>query len=102
MDRGKASSQHSSNGTEEIFLAKQNMPFWSAQRDNSRQCQAIQLPHIQGFLPSDGVKEAFTSVYHPKSNGVVEKANALIFTAIKKILENKSKGKWAEELPRVV
>jgi hypothetical protein len=30
----------------------------------------------------------------------VEKANALIFTAIKKILENQLKGKWAEELPR--
>jgi hypothetical protein len=32
----------------------------------------------------------------------VEKVNALIFTAIKKILENQPKGKWAEELPRVV
>jgi ssDNA-binding replication factor A large subunit len=30
MDRGEASSQHSSSGTEEIFLAKHNMPFWSA------------------------------------------------------------------------
>jgi hypothetical protein len=32
----------------------------------------------------------------------VEKANTLIFTAIKKILESQSKGKWADELPRVV
>jgi hypothetical protein len=32
----------------------------------------------------------------------VEKANALIFTVIKKILENQPKGKWAEELPRSV
>jgi hypothetical protein len=32
----------------------------------------------------------------------VEKANALIFTAIKKILENQLQGKWAEELPRAV
>jgi hypothetical protein len=39
-------------------------------------------------------------VYHPQSNEAVEKANALIFTAIKKILENQPKGKWAEELPR--
>jgi hypothetical protein len=30
----------------------------------------------------------------------MEKANALIFTAIKKILENQLKGKWVEELPR--
>jgi hypothetical protein len=49
-----------------------------------------------------GVKVAFTSVYHPKSNGAVEKANAIIFLAIKKILEDKPKGKWAEELPRAV
>jgi hypothetical protein len=41
-------------------------------------------------------------VYHPQSNGAVEKANALIFTAIKKILENQPKGKWAEELLRLV
>jgi hypothetical protein len=32
----------------------------------------------------------------------VEKANTLIFTAIKKILENQSKGKWAEDLPTTV
>jgi hypothetical protein len=49
-----------------------------------------------------GVESAFTSVYHPQSNGAVEKANALIFMAIKKILENQPKGKWAEELPRAV
>jgi hypothetical protein len=32
----------------------------------------------------------------------VEKANTLIFIAIKKILEDKQKGKWAGELPRAV
>jgi hypothetical protein len=32
----------------------------------------------------------------------VERANVLIFFAIKKILEDQSKGKWTEELPRVV
>jgi hypothetical protein len=49
-----------------------------------------------------GVKTAFTSLYHPQSNGAVEKVNALIFTAVKKLLENQPKGKWAEELPRAV
>jgi hypothetical protein len=49
-----------------------------------------------------GVKAAFTSVCYPQSNGVVERANTLIFLAIKKILEDQSNGKWAEELPRVV
>jgi hypothetical protein len=32
----------------------------------------------------------------------VKKVNALIFIAIKKILENQPKGKWVEELPRAV
>jgi hypothetical protein len=41
-------------------------------------------------------------MYHPQSNGAVEKANILIFTATKKILEDQPKGKWAEELPRAV
>jgi hypothetical protein len=49
-----------------------------------------------------GVEAALASVYHPQSKGAVEKANALIFTAIKKILESHSKGKWAEELLRAV
>jgi hypothetical protein len=41
-------------------------------------------------------------VYHSQSNGAVEKANRLIFTIIKKILEDQPKGKWIEELPRGV
>jgi hypothetical protein len=49
-----------------------------------------------------GVEVAFLSIYHPQSNGAVEKANALIFTSIKKILDSQSKGKWAEVLPRAV
>jgi hypothetical protein len=59
--------------------------------------------HIfKDFCHQMGVKVAFTEVYHPQSNGVVEKTNALIFTVIKKILEDQLKGKWAEELPRAV
>jgi uncharacterized membrane-anchored protein len=49
-----------------------------------------------------GVEAPFVSVYHPQSNGVVEKANAMIFITIKKILENQPKGKWARELLRAV
>jgi hypothetical protein len=45
-----------------------------------------------------GIEAAFTSIYHPQSNGVVEQANALIFIAIKKCLEDQKKGKWVEEL----
>jgi hypothetical protein len=48
------------------------------------------------------IEAAFTSVYQPQSNEAVERANALIFTAIKKCLEDQKKGKRAEELPKVV
>jgi transposase InsO family protein len=43
---------------------------------------------FKDFCYQMGVEAAFTSVYHLQSNGVVEKENTLIFTAIKKILEN--------------
>jgi hypothetical protein len=54
------------------------------------------------FYRQMGVKEAFTTVYHPQFNDAVEIANVLIFSAIKKILKDQPKGKWAEKLPRVV
>jgi hypothetical protein len=44
----------------------------------------------------------FASVYHPQSNGVVERANGKIFSAIKKRLLDDKKGKWADQLPEVV
>jgi hypothetical protein len=37
-----------------------------------------------------------------QTNGAVERANALIFEAMKKILEDEKKGKWAELMPEVV
>jgi hypothetical protein len=49
-----------------------------------------------------GMKVAFASVYHPQSNGAVEKANSLIFQSMKKILEGEKKGKWAEVMPVTV
>jgi hypothetical protein len=54
------------------------------------------------FCQQIGTKVAFTLVYHPQSNGVVEKANSLIFQAMKKILEGEKKGKWVEGMPTVV
>jgi hypothetical protein len=41
-------------------------------------------------------------VYHPQTDAVVERANTLIFEAIKKILEGEKKGKWAEVMPQAV
>jgi hypothetical protein len=41
-------------------------------------------------------------VYHPQSNGVVERANGLVFSGIKKCLFDQKKGKWVDELPKVI
>jgi hypothetical protein len=57
---------------------------------------------FKDFYQQVGINVAFTSVYHPQSNGAVETANVLIFEAIKKILEGEKKGKWVEVMPRVV
>jgi hypothetical protein len=54
------------------------------------------------FCQQISTKVAFASVYHPQSNGAVEKANSLIFQAMKKILEGEKKGKWAEVMPMAV
>jgi hypothetical protein len=48
------------------------------------------------FCHQIGTKVAFASVYHPQSNGAIERANSLIFEGMKKILEGEKKGKWAE------
>jgi IS30 family transposase len=45
------------------------------------------------FCQQIGTKVTFTSVYHPQSNGAVERANSLIFEAMKKILEGEKKRK---------
>jgi hypothetical protein len=44
----------------------------------------------------------FASIYHPQSNGVVERANGKIFSAIKKRLLDNKKGKWVDQLPEVI
>jgi hypothetical protein len=41
-------------------------------------------------------------VYQPQSNGAVERANGLIFSGIKKCLFDQKKGKWVDELPKVI
>ena len=41
-------------------------------------------------------------MYHPQSNGTVERANDIIFGSIKKCLFDQKKGKWADELLKVI
>jgi hypothetical protein len=48
------------------------------------------------------MKAVFASIYHPQFNGVVERANGNIFSAIKKRLLDDKKDKWAYQLPKVI
>ena len=49
-----------------------------------------------------GTKLCFASVYHPQSNGAVQRANCIIFSGIKKNITEQPKGKWVDELPKVI
>jgi hypothetical protein len=57
---------------------------------------------FKDFCHQIRMKVSFASVNHPQSNGAVEQTNALIFEAIKKILEGEKKDKWVEVMPRAV
>ena len=50
------------------------------------------MDKFKEFYKSIGTKIAFTLVYHPESNGAVERANRVIFSAIAKTLFNLCKG----------
>ena len=50
---------------------------------------------FRNFCSKLGIKLAFALVNHLESNGVVERANGLIFTAVSKALFDFPKGKWA-------
>jgi transposase InsO family protein len=54
------------------------------------------------FCNQIGTKIHFTSVRHPESNGLVERANRIIITGIMKSIFNQLKGKWSNELIKVV
>jgi transposase InsO family protein len=54
------------------------------------------------FCDQIGTKIHFASVRHPESNGLVERANGIIMTRIMKLIFNQPKGKWPDELIKVV
>jgi transposase InsO family protein len=67
--------------------------------DNGKQFDSDKFKE---FCKSLGTTLAFASVYHPESNRAVERANRIVSSAISKTLFNLHKGKWVEELPKVV
>jgi transposase InsO family protein len=54
------------------------------------------------FCDQIGTKIHFASVRHPKSNGLVERAKDIIMTGIMKLIFNQPRGKWPDELIKVV
>jgi IS30 family transposase len=48
---------------------------------------------FKDFCDQIGTKIHFASVRHPKSNGLVEKANGIIMTGIMKLIFNQPRGK---------
>jgi hypothetical protein len=54
------------------------------------------------FCDQIGTKIHFASVGHPESNGLVERANDIIMTGIMKLIFNQPRGKWPDELIKVV
>jgi hypothetical protein len=67
--------------------------------DNGKQFDS---QDFREFCSSIDTKPVFAFVYHPQSNGVIERDNDKIFNAIKKRLLDDKKGKWADQLPEVV
>jgi hypothetical protein len=67
--------------------------------DNGTQFDAKTFKH---FCDKIGTKIHFASVRHPESNGLVERANGVIMTGIMKLIFNQPRGKWSDELIKVV
>jgi transposase InsO family protein len=54
------------------------------------------------FCEQIGTKIHFASVRHSESNELVERANGIIMTGIMKLIFNQPRGKWLDELIKVV
>jgi hypothetical protein len=57
---------------------------------------------FKDFYDQIDTKIHFASVRHPESNGLVKRANGIIMTGIMKLIFNQSRGKWPDELIKVV
>jgi hypothetical protein len=67
--------------------------------DNGTQFDAEMF---KAFCDQIGTKIHFASVRHPESNRLVERANGIIIIGIMKSIFNQPRGKWSDELIKVV
>ncbi|XP_057739852.1 uncharacterized protein LOC130956943 [Arachis stenosperma] len=66
--------------------------------DNGRQ---FTDHNFKEFLQNLKIRQHFSSVEHPQSNGLAEAANKVLLQALRKKLDN-AKGMWAELIPEVL
>jgi hypothetical protein len=98
----KSIGEYHSTNNSETLLAKHSLQIRGSKRmdlDNEKQFDCYSFKE---YCKTLGTHAKFSSVYHPQSNGAVERANGLIFSGIKKCLFDQKKGKWTDELPKVI
>ena len=61
-------------------------------------CKQFDCATFRNFSTQLGTNLCFAAVYHPRSNGAVERTNGIIFAGIKKNITELPKGKWVDEL----
>ena len=86
MDRGEGRFHNNIKDCTKIFWQNIVCRFGVPSEltvDNGKQFDSQDFKDFCFFI---GTKLAFASAYHPQSNGVVERANGKIFTAVKKML----------------
>jgi hypothetical protein len=57
---------------------------------------------FKAFCDQIGTKIHFATVRHPESNGLIERANGITITGIMKSIFNQRRGKWPDELIKMV
>jgi hypothetical protein len=88
VDRDEASSQYSHNGLKRFFWQNIICDFGVPRKITVYNTKQFDCHILKDICHQMGAKAALTSVYQPQSNGAMERANALIFFAIKKLLED--------------
>ena len=55
----------------------------------------------RNFCQELKIKNLYSTTQYPQSNGLAEPSNKILLIALKKLLDS-AKGKWVDELPRVL
>jgi hypothetical protein len=102
MGGSKTTREHKGTNNSEVLLQNIICRFGVPREltiDNGKQFGCYTFIE---YCKSLGTHVKFSLVYHLQSNVVVERANGLIFSGNKKCLFDQKKGKWVDELPRVI